>query len=295
MFLKRKCKTIVLPYLICSIPAIVICVVTGKFSPAYGDVGVMKGTVLNIITGAHSVVYWYIPFVMLIFLSSPLAISFTKLSHNRQSVLLFSLFIVSAFLHRSHYNANPIHSYIYFMPLFLFGVYCSIHRDKLKELRPYAVLFLIAALALAWTQINIFNHIGLYHKNFFEFGGVDLAYIQKLFLLIFIVLAIPAIEKKSIPFLDYFAIASFPLFFLHPYIMRLFDMTHFSLVFGYNAWPSMLSAFLYTTLVTSCSVIVLECFRKIFGEGCLYIIGDRKKSKLVSKRKDEVDFIIRKA
>ena len=77
--------------------------------------------------------YWYIPFIMLIFAASPLFLQYIKLSLKIQLTIFSALIVVSMLVHRPWHNLSPIHSVIYFTPIYLLGIIYSMHQEAIAR------------------------------------------------------------------------------------------------------------------------------------------------------------------
>ncbi len=170
--------------------------------------------------------HWYIPFIMAVFLLSPIYLAFMRIPFWHQILFLALLTILSIFLHRPHGNANVFHSILYYTPFYLVGIMYSMYRPWFEK---YAKIIL--AIALLGTALSIYLQtyvwlwIGNYHKYFFEYKGVDLQFIQKMGLC-FIFLAISkflAASDKDYPWLKEVGDLSFAIFFIHPLFTMLIE------------------------------------------------------------------------
>ena len=83
------------------------------------------------ITGSFIIAYWYIPFIILPFLASPLHILFCRLDLKDKLLLVFILSLITLKLHRPIDNFNILHSFLYFTPIYLFGIAVSTHYSSL--------------------------------------------------------------------------------------------------------------------------------------------------------------------
>ena len=81
-FLKGKIKKVLMPYVFLSIPAILLFFYRGSGTSgmANTDYTYVETIFEFLISGKHLIAYWYIPFIMLVFLVSPMHIYFIKLN-----------------------------------------------------------------------------------------------------------------------------------------------------------------------------------------------------------------------
>ena len=88
-----------------------------------GTADIALSYLVNLATGHTLQAYWYVPFVMLIFIASPLFRWVMTLTNKAAIALLCLSFLVSTFVHRPIENLNPFHSFIYFSPIMLLGFF----------------------------------------------------------------------------------------------------------------------------------------------------------------------------
>ncbi len=153
-FLRKKFINVGLPHLFLSVLFIfIIFLENGEvYFPfelsQHSDLQIVYAIIANILTGAHLVAYWYIPFVMLIFLISPLLIGFIKLSSAVKISITLTMFVVASFVQRPILGVNPLHSVVYFLPFYLLGIVYSENLSVLNRwMKQY---FLIAFLPGCW-------------------------------------------------------------------------------------------------------------------------------------------------
>lgn len=269
-FVTKKVKVIVLPYLVFSmIPAIYYSL--KNITPdLYFDISVLNYAYLvakYLITGTALQIYWYIPFIMLTFLLSPLHIRFIKLSTKTKLALIISLIITASFLHRSIDNYNLFHNFLYFTPIYLIGITSSIHKNKIYLLfkgKEYLLFAIVVIFAFLQAYIG---KVGSYHKLVFEYNGVDLMLLQKLALSIFFMVWLHRYEDTKIRLLEIIAATSFTIYFMHAFLLWI--ITSLGLKLN-NSW--MAYVFLVSIVILFCSMAALA-IKKVFKKHSRYIIG----------------------
>ncbi len=109
---------------------------------------------------------WYVPFVMVLFLFYYVHVAFVSLNDNYKKFFMLMFFISAVFVGRDDYN--PLHNVLYFSILYLSGIYCAIHYEKLKQVNIISTIALIE-LYLLFNYLSIsYGHFGAVHKNFGE-------------------------------------------------------------------------------------------------------------------------------
>ncbi len=218
-FMVNKVKNVVIPYFLLSTIAITGLLLTsaGAFSGLEQNELLMT-IVKCYLTGGTLTAYWYIPFVFLVFVTSPLHMKFVKTDLNKQLLIIFALSIISTFIHRPINNINPVHSLVYYTPIYLIGILVSIYSSKVKEYLDNKLLYLALLVVFISYLEYLSGHQGNYSKPFFEYSGIDLQYIQKLFLIFFFYIFFEKFHFES-KMIDTISNTSFAIFFIHPWVL----------------------------------------------------------------------------
>ncbi|WP_417527730.1 acyltransferase family protein [Marinomonas shanghaiensis] len=213
--------------------------------------------------------HWYIPFIIVTFLCSNLHFRYLQLPLFTQLSILILFAIISVVVHRPHGNVNVLQSVVYFTPFYLAGMLYSLHRDWMKKhYRYFFAAAVFTVISTVWLQSGLLLHVGGYHKAAFEWGGIDLQFIQKMGLCILFIgfcshLVGPALGKH----LTMLASISFAIFFLHPLISMIWgNATYLLLNAGYLE-PN--TTLLYS-LVSSLALFVFQFY------GSVWLIGKLK-------------------
>lgn len=272
-YLNTKLKFVITPYLICSLPAIIYIAVRGNFHPLLGDVDAVTGSIYNLFTGRHVTAYWYIPFAVLLFLCAPAAVYFARLKNSWQLIILAILSLISLLSHRPIGGMNPFHALIFYMPIYLFGIYCAVEPKRIQKLKNYNLIFLLSAVLLAYYQGEVTGHLGSYHKALFQYSGIDLMYLQKVCVLLFIMTSLHYVDKKRIMLLEFFVKVSFPIYFIHGYVIVLLDKLSLNetlLAHGFNSINATLLKFILVVFISSILAISVKIG---LGNRSRYVIG----------------------
>lgn len=291
-FIQGKFSKIILPYLLLSIIPITISLI---LKPNYwehtfwfcgsniSELGCHLISALKyLLTGSHLVSYWYIPFVTLLFLMSPLHKRFIDLSTNTQLTIIVLLAGIALFLHRPYDNSSVFkasHSLVYFTPLYLFGIICSKHKTKIYKWFKNKELFLLfSVFGLAYYQSEI-GQSGLYLNQFFEFGSVpDLLFIQKVFMCLFFMVWLHRFEDFKSSKIDLVAKLSFPIYFLHGYVLRALTVLKAKLEISVEYhW---VTYFIILAFLILLSMLIAILIAKIIPSYSRYVIGFGKKLKV---------------
>ncbi|KGJ89271.1 acyltransferase family protein [Thalassotalea sp. ND16A] len=275
-YMSNKTKYVFLPYLLLSLPWI-IWHITAAPDPTLHALHAeitepFTAASWYVITGRALTAYWYIPMGMMLFALSPIVMLLIK----KNWLIIFSvpLFLLAMYIHRPVSNLNAIQSLVYFLPIYLIGVWSSAHRDKLFPfIDKYWLLMLITAVALAYIQAYFYG-AGVLNKAAFEHTVPDLMLPQKL-LLNFVLLAIlNKFEHVSIKPLQKLAEVSFAIYFIHPWITTPWWMIYNSPdLLGLAGQGNILTTLAVTLLITFISYVIAILIKKMLNKRSRYLIG----------------------
>lgn len=152
----RKTRYVLAPYVIASIPALLLYTVATRRADApegLYDHPVWAQVLLFLGTGSHLAPFWYIPALTLIFLVAPLLYWWDR--HPRLYALLPALFAVPFFISRGRYH--PAQAFVHYLPIYILGMACSRYREPIQAssrrwfwpLAAFAVLMFAAELRFA--------------------------------------------------------------------------------------------------------------------------------------------------
>lgn len=218
-FMSKKLKNVYIPFLVIS--------ALGLFFRIFGwgviEAQTLDKVLLNIYytvkNGYVLYPHWYIPFIMVVFLISPIYLAFMRIPLWRQLLLLSLLTLLALFLHRPHGNANVFHSILYYTPFYLIGIMYSMYKGWFEQYQKHILGVAVMLITLStYLQTYVWVWVGNYHKYFFEYKAIDLQFIQKLGLcFLFLALAKKlASSSRDYPWLKEAGDLSFAIFFLHP-------------------------------------------------------------------------------
>ena len=249
LFLKNKCKNILFPYFFLGFLPICYYIFLKKnaFDGAFyfGD-GFWNSYVIPTLkyysTGRFFIAYWYVPFIILTFVLSPLHIKFIKITFKYKILIILSLSLLSIFMHRPINNVNVFQSLIYFTPIYLIGISASIHKDLIyKKLYKMEGFLLLSVFALVLLQ-SYLGYEGSYHKHAFAFNGIDIVFIQKIILCFFFMVYFHNKEIEPSRLTSFIADTSFAVYFMHPFVILFifklnlmkFDSWFFLFIFAFS-------------------------------------------------------------
>lgn len=227
-FLEKKFKNVYIPYLILSVlPIILALVIKAPFPEFYfGPDDTFYDRILRPIFLYYwyggVMVYWYIPFIMAMFLLSPVFIWFIKIDTRKKIYIILFLSVVSLFMHRPINNWSITQSVIYFFPVYMFGILCSMEREYIYEKFKGKDHHLLGGVVfLAVLQAALFDACGNLQKNPFEFNWIDISYLQKQLLCVYFMVFLHKYEHVDSHLLKTLAASSFAIYFLHGWVIYL--------------------------------------------------------------------------
>ncbi len=225
--------------------------------------------VMNVLTGRTLWAYWYVPFVMLVFLLSPVFMPFIGLNVKTQLWLTALLFIFSLLVHRPAMEINPFHSLVYYLPYYLLGIVYSVYREPINAYlhgRAIGLLLITVLVALMMYGLGQTDNMG--KRDLLQWNGVDLMVFQKLTLIPFMLAFTLWLQRYELPFLKIIADMSFAFYFLHQWVLYwmresgLLDFEHG--IFG---------VFKIVIFVLICCYFLSLLIKKILNKKSRYLIG----------------------
>ena len=286
-FLVKKAKFVLLPYLICSTLPIIYTVFDRQnewlfnFVFVNGGKGFLPDGMLEqplkaigwfLITGRAVYAYWFIPMIAIVFLISPLINSLIKSGHLLK-VIIF-LLPISMIVHRPILNINPLHSLVYFLPVYLLGIYSSINRKKILvalESTQSKIALMLVSISLILIQVLVLNSWGNFNKVFFSITIPDINIIQKILLCFLFISLLDNLEETNINTLKKTAQTSFAIYFIHPFLIR--PLTRLPNVLGFDFQGNLFTLIIATAVMVGLSIAIAQLIKLIFKKNSRYIIG----------------------
>jgi len=286
-FLIKKAKFVLVPYLICSTLPIIYTIfdrnnewllnfVFVNGGKGFLPDGLIEKPILAIgwflITGRAVYAYWFIPMIIIVFLISPLVNYLIKSQHLLKAILF--LLPISMIVHRPVHNINPLHSLVYFLPVYLLGIYSSINRQKILDYldsNKNKLLVLLAAVALILVQVFVFNASGNFNKSFFSITVPDVNIIQKILLCFLFISVLDVFEQTDIKTIKKTAETSFAIYFIHPFLIR--PLTRLPSYLGWEFRGNFFTLIIATFTMVIFSIAIAQLIKLIFQRNSRYIIG----------------------
>ena len=226
-FLTKKLRRVATPYLLWSTLALVLNRLThtplpDRFvgpGPSLWDQW-FRPALLSLVTGGHFTAYWYLPFILVLFVAAPLAVRFIDLPRRTQIVVTGALLLCAVVVQRPIDNILVGQSVVFFLPVYLFGMLCSLEKTRLYDWFSDKTLLLgSGVVGLSMVQSLVYAGAGSYHKAPFVWNFLDINLFQKLLLCLLGMVVLHRYEHRKIPLLSALASASFAIYFLHGWVI----------------------------------------------------------------------------
>lgn len=282
-FMRRKALFVGLPYLVIATPVALAEIAHGTFTTVSFKDGVayphsaFVDLVVLMASGRMVNAYWYIPFVFLLFLASPVFDRFIRLGGARRFAVVALAFLLALWAHRPVDNLNPFHSLVYFANIYMFGMLFCEYRDRIVAVvsRPPAVLALACLiLAVAAVQALVLDDTSNIERAAGDGWlplGFDLMLVQKYVgFFLFCGLFARWGGHASGP-LSYLARNSFGLYFVHAIVIAV--MMRLPAALSPHSGDPMLDLALYAGFVIAVSLAVVALVKQASGRYSRYIIG----------------------
>ena len=162
----------------------------------------------NVLLGKAVLPYWYIPFIMTIFLISPLLLKVPKKAYP---VIAIAAFVLPLSGTRT-YSDISIGQYVFFLPVYVLGVCSAVYYSEMlllvKRFKKALLAIVVASLVLVFVFIGR-PYLGPF--NIYE----ALQYLNKITVTFLALSWLTNREPFRIRILDLLAEYSFPLYFSH--------------------------------------------------------------------------------
>ena len=212
-------------------------------------------------------IFWYVPFIMFIYLLSPIFLMYSRLRTNFRIYILLLSLLVSLFLFRDYtYELLSIlHNVIYFLPFYLLGILSSQFEEILYKKINNKIIIYFILLYFAVIFIRVI-------KPFSILIRVDLMLLQKLFFCIIFLVYLKSVNSKNLSTIKILATNSYGIFFIHAIILYLIRTLTSKLHIVYKT-ESFLIYMAYATVILFISLFAVLIIKRILGSRSKYFIG----------------------
>ena len=274
-FVKKKFIDIGIPYaILSSLFLFYISISMGRF-PLVANKFIDSSSEINLfifylVTGASQSSYWFIPFILMVFMLTPLYLKFICIPGGVQRTLIIVLFLVSSFVWRPINNVNVFQTIIYFSPYYLAGMYFSLNELQLRRMIAKFLYPSGCVLAFILLLMDMKSDFGDVRKsNPFEFVGIDLVVPKQFALIVFFLSIAYKYFDSSSRFLNRIADYTLPIFFLHGFILFAVSKTEILHFFYTTIFHKL---FLFVVVMAIC-MSVTKLVRVVLGNKSKFLIG----------------------
>lgn len=271
-FLTKKAKFILTPYIFLSVSYMSLSLALGNSLTFVDDIvygNQIYVFIANILSGRTLFTYWYIPFICLVFILSPLYIKFIELGVMLKVFIILSLYSLAFFINRPMYNLNPFHSLIYYTPFYMLGIVCAqYHKEIFGFVQDKIIYFLIIWVGTL-LGMNYSGQIGNVHRFIFdEVIYFDMMIFQKIFFIAVILTLFKLFLDKRISCLKFIAETSFAIYFLHAWVILLAKKINI-----FDSFSGLGGALLIGSLATGISISVAVLLKRVLRDKSRYLTG----------------------
>lgn len=278
-YLSKKIKYVVLPYLIISVPAIADKILFGGDAVAWFPEYIKNSSnIIQIIymigTGKHFPPFWFIPMIVVFYLIAPVLLWLDR--RKNFYTYLFPFILLAGFFSSYYgYYSDTISSFIYFLPVYILGMWTSRHKEMITGLgAQLAVPFLLVYLSIFLLEINNvitidkLHHIDqltetTFHFNFSKF---------KVILLCFILLNLFYLFKeKEMKILLLLGNYSFGIYFIHFYFIVIIQKLDGFLNLG--LYLNAMNFIFYMIAVALSCIVIIAIVKKTIPTKSRLLIG----------------------
>jgi surface polysaccharide O-acyltransferase-like enzyme len=208
-YYRSKLVYVVMPYLLMTTLVLFARGASGLLSGRTEPMAFLDSWVFALLHGTAQVQYWYIPFIIPIFLVSPLLLKIPERVWPR----LVAIAALVPLLGTRTGSTLSLGLYLYLFPVYLIGIYAAMDYPafsaRLRRRLPLLVALAIvstAALAVLAGRAPLWGPFNLSESVF---------YVQKLAFCLIALVLLRRLEGYKSPLLDAFATYSFSIYFLH--------------------------------------------------------------------------------
>ncbi len=282
-FMRKKALFVGLPYLILASPIALLEIGLGASTVVSSPSGFIYphssfvDFIALISTGRVITAYWYIPFIFIIFLASPLFDRFIALSRAWSSLVFLLSIGIAFWVVRPAGNLNPVHSFLYFANFYLLGILFCEHREAIISLvtRPLVIATLLLGIfAIGAVQALVMERVGNLERNPTDgwgLVGIDLMLVQKC---VGVFLLCAMLSRWGAPLarpFEFIAGISFGLFFVHGIVIAI--LLRLPLAASLRVGEPLVDLTMQSTVVFLLSVLIVVAVRRVAGRASRFVIG----------------------
>lgn len=223
-YLRAKLRNVILPYLVMSLPALVLYAGNWKIHPHFGDLiaslPLDERMALLLLTGAQMGPYWFIPMMAVFYLGSPILAALDR--RPSWYLVLLPLFACSlALVPRPLYDLQPLQSAAHYLPVYVLGMFVSRYNERI-----------LPVLARNWATMTAASALLLIAIVAADYARIVFERLPIAFLCLTVLAILTRFTHHRIAWLDLLARYSFGIFFVHAYFIAVVRQ-------AFDQWPAL--------------------------------------------------------
>ncbi len=276
-YLFKKLQFVVIPYILVSIPALLdkLLIETDAswMTDFYKGLNTVWQVIYMLCTGKHSGPFYFIPMICLIFIMGPLFYRIQKLKSF--NFLVVVIVMLGMFSYNYGYYATLGESLIYFIPVYVFGIWAGKNHASISTLTNFILLVLICIYFLIFylemiQLIDVFRLKSFdapqYFTPVFNWGKLKVMLLAIILLNIF-----HRLKRHNFPTLTTLGNYSFGVYFIHIYFIN--AISYFLTRFNISLEQNLLIFVCYLALVVGASMACVFVVKKLFPKRSRLLVG----------------------
>lgn len=223
--------------------------------------------------GSAGPAMWFIPFIFIFYILSPVFLKFSREKMETKVVLLFGSLLLGLMINRSADNADKIQNAGYFLFYYLFGILFSTYMDRaIYIIRNNSVIIMsgLAMLALAFAQYRL-GMVDNPTGPWFSVTLFNIMYLQKIAQIIFLCGILYRTADRPLPWLTTISGWSLGIFFMHQFgLVLLKPLADNGFVPTGQKYADLL---LWTLALTGLSIALIWSIKRLMPGRSHYFIG----------------------
>ena len=282
-FMRKKALYVGSPYLLLGTALALFQMVVNGFHVTIEKHGAFLGEnpfvdlLVQLGTGQMMTAYWYIPFIFIIFVASPLFDRFIRMQLGAQLAIFGVALGVGFWVHRPYESLDPFHSVAYFVSAYLFGIIACEHRKRLVPLLMSTASLLVLTVAI--VSLALYQDLVLHNPNLLERvagdgfmpKAFDWMIVQKYLGILFLVGFLARFGSYANRPLLFLADRSFGMYFMHGIVLTAFS--HAPSWISPHVGTSLVDFVVYAAATVLTSLLAVVVVKAVTGRHSRYVIG----------------------